>query len=227
MLNRSFPLLISLVVTTLWPQLGRTLPVDSPAQIPDQSDSTTTDNVGRPLLWPSVEPLDLQALDPEQTPPDVLTAGSISATGLTVPSLWRMKTLYAAQNPTVSKLVETWLAYPIRNNQPGRVDMVVNAQVWSLLDYVQRYEFLNSFGLTATDFGYNLRVFDDRATFQGSYTCVFDPADLTVLQQFSSSAPLQSNAPMPSIQRPSDLNCQTILATVGKGQLRGRPAPMP
>ena len=128
-------------------------PGTSPAQIP-----------------PPVEPpLDLTLLEPGAEPEaqNVLTITSISQAGLTVPSLWWQREQFGG------KLLDNWLAYPGDDNNPGRVDLVVNRQIWSLLDFLQRYEIVHHFGFAARDYGYNTRVFNRQGILLAAYTCEF------------------------------------------------------
>lgn len=60
--------------------------------------------------------------------------------------------------------------------------MIVNRQLWSLLDYLQRYEFINRFSAIARGYGYNIRVFDNQARFAGAFTCDFSQVDVRKLQ---------------------------------------------
>ncbi|WP_199249559.1 hypothetical protein [[Phormidium] sp. ETS-05] len=135
------------------------LPLKSPAQ-------------RRPPVEP---PLDLSLLEPGAEPEaqNVLTMTSISQVGLTVPSLWWEREQFGG------KLLDNWLAYPGDENQLGRVDLVVNRQIWSLLDYLQRYEFVQHFGFVARDYGYNTRVFNRQGILLGAYTCEFTNAEET------------------------------------------------
>jgi hypothetical protein len=95
------------------------------------------------------------------TPGSVRTADTISQTGLTPPSLWWANEQFG------DKLLDNWCAYPDQR----RVDLVVNRQIWSLLTYLERYEFVNHFGTVARDFNYNLRVFNQQKTLLATYTC--------------------------------------------------------
>lgn len=122
-------------------------------------------------LQPSLEPLDLVAIKTGQVPSQVQTNTSISAVGLTLPSLWWTETQFIVQSPSSEQLLDQWLAYPIVNNQPGRIDIVVNRQLWSMMAYLERYEFLNELGETARSYGYNLRVFERRGEPLAAYTC--------------------------------------------------------
>jgi hypothetical protein len=51
------------------------------------------------------------------------------------------------------------------------VDLVVNRQLWTLLDYLGRYSFLSKYGTAARDYQYNVRVFNDRSALLATYTC--------------------------------------------------------
>lgn len=97
----------------------------------------------------------------------VVTSNTISQQGLTIPSLWWAKEQFG------SDLLDSWLAYPAPGTNPARIDLLVNRQNWSALDYIQRYEFINHFGIAARDYGYNLRVFNEQKELLASYTCDF------------------------------------------------------
>jgi hypothetical protein len=157
-------------------------------------------------LRPDLIPLDLDALRPDRIPPFVVTATTISQTGLTVPSLWWIREQIADLEEFGGKLLQNWLAYPRGDGGVGRVDLIVNRQLWSLMDYLQRYQIIHRFSTAARDFGYNVRVFDDRATFLGAYTCDFQIA------QSSKAAPPES-VPLPT--------CDLLLDSSGKSGLRG------
>jgi hypothetical protein len=157
-------------------------------------------------MLPDLTPLDLDALKPDRIPHFVVTATTISQTGLTVPSLWWIREQIADLEEFGGKLLQTWLAYPRTDNGIGRVDLVVNRQLWSLMDYLERYQVIHRFSTAASDFGYNVRVFDDRATFLGAYTCDFRIA------QASKASPSGFNPSPP---------CDLLLDSGGKSGLRG------
>jgi hypothetical protein len=114
---------------------------------------------------PSVAPLELSLLT---NPTDsVVTANTINQSSLTVPSLW-----WAKEN-SENKLLDNWIAYPASGTEPARVDLIVNQQVWSSLDYLKRYEFVNRLGTTARSYGYNTRVFNYQQELLATYTCNF------------------------------------------------------
>lgn len=110
---------------------------------------------------PATDPLDFTRTG------DVVTANTISQDGLTNPSLW-----WAAEQ-FGGKLLENWLAYAATGETPGRIDIVVNRQLWSLLNYLERYQFVNQFGKVAQeqDYPYNIRVFNRQGVFLAAYTC--------------------------------------------------------
>ena len=175
-------------------------------------------------LKPDSEPLDLEALAPGNTPAFVVTADKISLTQLTVPSLWWLRDQLADQETYGNNLLENWLAYP-SSGRPGRVDLVVNRQLWSLLDYLDRYAFIHRFGKTARDYGYNVRVFDGQATFLGASTCDFSTINIDILQNRPLSerpADVEPTAPdAPPTATADRIACSILLDSSGRGGLRG------
>lgn len=138
---------------------------------------------------PSAAPLELSLLKAGATSDGrVITSNTISQQGLTVPSLWWAKEQFGGD------VLNNWLAYPAQGETSGRIDLLVNRQNWSLLDYIGRYEFVNSFGTVARDYGYNVRVFNEQKELLASYTCDFS-------------------------QNPSQCNMQ--LDATGKARIRG------
>jgi hypothetical protein len=182
--------------------------------------------IANPSLLPSTVPLDVATLRMQPLPALLRSATTISTVSLTIPSLWWTEDQHASQDPSEAKLVENWLAYPLTTDEPGRVDVVVNRQLWSLLDYLERYEFINEFGNSARDFGYNLRVFDNRAKLLGAYTCDFSSVDLTELKTAQRSLQLfPANSPditISTLQQPTTLTCDVALDSSGKAGFRGR-----
>jgi hypothetical protein len=51
------------------------------------------------------------------------------------------------------------------------VDLVVNRQLWSLFDYIERYGFIHKFGSVARDYNYDLRVFNRQGEILATFTC--------------------------------------------------------
>jgi hypothetical protein len=88
----------------------------------------------------------------------------LSQTEKSVPSLW------LAQKQFGGKLLDRWFV------DPGNtwVILIVNRQLWSLLDYMERYQFVNRFGTVANDYGYNVRVCNRQGTALAVYSCKGD-----------------------------------------------------
>src|SRR5919199_794420 len=115
----------------------------------------------------SLEPLETELLKPDASLAgrDVITAKTISTTGITTPSFWWAKEQF---DEFGGKLINDWIAYQDKN----RVDLVVNSQLWSLLDYLGRYRFVNKFGTAARyNYQYDVRVFNQQAVLEATYTC--------------------------------------------------------
>ena len=124
---------------------------------------------------PSNAPLELNLLN--QPKPSVITANTINPRKLTTPSLW-----WAKEN-TEDKLLDNWIAHPASAQESGRVDLIVNQQIWSLLTYLERYSFVNRLGSLARKDGYNIRVFNYQQDLLATYTCDFNTSpDLCNIQ---------------------------------------------
>ncbi|WP_421658463.1 hypothetical protein [Leptothermofonsia sp. ETS-13] len=199
-----------------WEGWGRAVAQDAPSL--ETAKSFT--------LHPDSEPLDLNHLKSGNTPPAVVTATTISHTGLTIPSLWWVWEQYAAQERYGNKLIENWIAYPGNGSQPGRIDFVVNRQLWSMIDYLERYTFIHEFGTVARSYGYNIRIFDNRANFLAAYTCDFNPIIGQRQEELSINPSVlnYTSAKYSSfIQPETPLTCAALLDYNGKSSLRGRP----
>ncbi|MBW4646546.1 MAG: hypothetical protein KME23_26755 [Goleter apudmare HA4340-LM2] len=114
---------------------------------------------------PSDAPLQLDLLNKPRN--SVITANTIEPKQLTIPSLWR------AKENTENKLLDNWLAFPASNKESARVDLLVNQQIWSLLDYLERYDFVNRLGSAVRKDNYNVRVFNYQQELLAAYTCNF------------------------------------------------------
>ena len=68
-------------------------------------------------------------------------------------------------DPFNGKLIQNWVA----SSQKEQIDMTVDWQLWTLLDYFGRYRFVNQFGTVARKHGYNLIVFDRQNRCLASY----------------------------------------------------------
>jgi hypothetical protein len=137
-------------------------------------------------------PLEAQLLQPENIPTDgsVVTSETISQTELTIPSLWW------SQQQFGTKMVDTWFAFPEATFAFRRIDLIINQPVWNASSYVQRYAFVNHFGTTAQDYGFNIRIFNRQQELLAAYICE-----------------TPQNEPEP--------NCNMFLASEGPGALEG------
>ena len=93
-----------------------------------------------------------------------LPSPPLSQTEKSVPSLW------LAQKQFGGKLLDRWFI------DPGNtwVIIIVNRQLWSLLDYMERYQFVNRFGTASSEYGYNLRICNRQGTALAVYSCKGD-----------------------------------------------------
>ncbi len=167
--------------------------------------------LGMGLSWGAIatqSPILAQTPDSTDIPPITCPASDalprISATGmpliaergLTVPSLWLVEELLAEEERFRAEQSErgTLLYYKLLENwfveQDRRwVDLVVNRQLWSLLDYLERYDFINRVGTVAKDFNYNTRVCNDRGVVVGIYRCDTNPSTLPCRIELDASGP--------------------------------------
>ncbi|NJK65431.1 MAG: hypothetical protein HC789_00860 [Microcoleus sp. CSU_2_2] len=88
----------------------------------------------------------------------------LSQTQKSIPSLW------LAQKQFGGKLLDRWFVDP----SDTWVILIVNRQLWSLLDYMERYQFVNRFGTVASEYGYNIQVCNRQGTALAVYSCKGD-----------------------------------------------------
>jgi hypothetical protein len=93
--------------------------------------------------------------------PNIITADTVSAKGMTLPSLWWT----SEQSPP--KLVTNWIA----NRRQQQVYLLVNVQYWDLLDYIDRYRTIDRFGRVAQGYGYNLQLCSSQKIVLARYSC--------------------------------------------------------
>lgn len=168
------------------------------------------------LLTQPLTPAEISLLERGEAPadPSWVTANTISQTGLTTPSLWWAKQQFGG------KLLSNWIAKPGTDDLPNRVDLLVDQQVWTSYNYIDRYAFLNQLGRVAQDFGYSTRVFNAQGELLGAYVCEFN------LPQPISSSGVQevtSNVPFIESDRSTLDNsaCRIFLDPSGAGAVRG------
>jgi len=105
---------------------------------------------GVPLLPPGAS-FDNRRICPDQT---------------MVPSLWLDQSL------APEKLISRWLTILPDGDRPGQIELVVDAQRWNQLSYLERYAVIEQFGRTAARAGYELRLFNRFSQALGSYRCL-------------------------------------------------------
>lgn len=130
-----------------------TLPISSAISVPPLP-LVFPDPANSPVTY-DAEPLDVEMLKNSamQQSSDVITADSIERFPKfrkSMPSLWW------TQDQLPNKLVLNWLAYP----QKKRIDLVVNPQFWNNLEYLERYQLINRYGLVSRRYGYSVRIFN-------------------------------------------------------------------
>lgn len=79
----------------------------------------------------------------------------IAIAGIAVPSLWWAKEQF---DPFGGKLISNWLT----DTKIKQIDLTVNWQLWTLLDYLGRYRFINQFGTVARQHGYSLHIYNQQ-----------------------------------------------------------------
>ena len=87
---------------------------------------------------------------------------SIVLANITLPSLWWARQQF---DPFGGRLINNWLTYP----EVKQINLTVNWQLWSLLDYLGRYRFINQFGTVARRYGYELHIFNQQQQCLASY----------------------------------------------------------
>ncbi|WP_150109025.1 hypothetical protein [Stanieria cyanosphaera] len=82
--------------------------------------------------------------------------------GFAIPSLWWAREQF---DPFNGRLINHWLASP----QTKQINLIVNWQLWTLLDYLERYRLINQFGTVVREYGYNLRIFNQQKQCLATY----------------------------------------------------------
>jgi hypothetical protein len=156
------PLIIALTLLPTAPmvQAAMAAPVD-PRAIPLDRPTYDKDLCRPPLALDIVEP-NLSKGQNDRT---------ILQERLSLPSLWWTRDQYAARLSLGKKLIGSWLICPKTNNAPQHVQMLLNAQIWSLLEYFDRYEFLHQFGTVTSTKGYDLWIYSDETPVLAAYVC--------------------------------------------------------
>ena len=87
---------------------------------------------------------------------------TISINNMNLPSLWWAKQQF---DPFGGRLINNWLAYP----EIKQINLTVNWQLWTLLDYLGRYRFVNQVGTVARKYGYELHILNNQKQCLASY----------------------------------------------------------
>lgn len=107
--------------------------------------------------------LELVTRSPEQSnKEEVIAEQNIALSGIAVPSLWWAREQF---DPFDGRLISTWLA----NHKLKQIDLTVNWQLWTLLDYLGRYRFINQLGTVTREYGYNLRIINQQKQCLATY----------------------------------------------------------
>jgi hypothetical protein len=93
--------------------------------------------------------------------PEPVTENDISQTQISRPSLWWAEQRFG------SLLLDFWFTCPGK----GQVYLIVNRQIWNSLNYLDRYEFVNHFGVYSSRDQYNLEVLNPQLEPVATYRC--------------------------------------------------------
>jgi len=138
-----------------------------------------------PIVWANTPIADNFCQQPnysvlESLNEDIVKNTDISANGLTIPSLWWAKEQF---DPFNGKLIQSWVA----NHQTATIDLIVNRQLWTILDYMARYRLVNQIGTVAREYQYNLRILNQQQTCLALYQCDFSQSPYQCEIKFNST----------------------------------------
>jgi hypothetical protein len=144
-----------------------------------------------------------QVLTPSNTIPvdQIVAYRNLVASTKTTPNATQYSFWWAALqfDPFDGKLVQNWFAYP----QKQQINLIVNWQLWTLLDYFGRYRFVNQFGTVARKYGYSLNIFNQKdqclASYKYNSTSIPPKWELNLEQSGRSSLPIEPEPQQPSI----------------------------
>ena len=68
-------------------------------------------------------------------------------------------------DPFDGSLIQDWLTHP----QQQQLNLTVNLQLWTLLDYFGRYRFVNQFGTVTRKYGYSLNILNQQEQCLATY----------------------------------------------------------
>ena len=113
----------------------------------NRANSVSKDNIDSKVSVNTLEPQIEESSDSVEP--------KIAVASIAAPSLWWAREQF---DPFGGRLINDWLTYP----QIKQIDLTVNWQLWTLLDYLGRYRFINQFGTVAREHGYSLRIFNQQ-----------------------------------------------------------------
>ena len=107
--------------------------------------------------------LEFAVKKPNQSLKDkIITEQNVALSGVTVLGLWWAREQF---DPFGGRLINSWLA----NHKLKQIDLTVNWQLWTLLDYLGRYRFINQLGTVTREYGYNLRIINQQKQCLATY----------------------------------------------------------
>lgn len=110
--------------------------------------------------------------EPDDTWP-IITQDDTSLFEMTEPSLWfSREQMYERWGGY--RLIRRWTAFHSTSSDAYIIDVQVDPQYWSRLEYAQQYAILNQLGKTGMSYGYQVRVYRS-ITLVGIHTCDFSP----------------------------------------------------
>ena len=125
-----------------------------------------------------------------------LVASTKTAPDLTQSSFWWAALQF---DPFDGKLIQNWFAHP----QKQQINLIVNWQLWTVLDYFGRYRFVNQFGTVARKHGYNLNIFNQKdqcvASYKYNATSIPPKWELKLEELGRGSLPIEPATPQPLI----------------------------
>lgn len=192
-------------------------------QIGTQQRSNDTDESlsSQVLLSEEIEAMcNLNDQQPRTDDGAIATSSNPSPRYFTAPSLWWQQR-QVGHLVRSDRLIESWRAYPntgtdteadadIAHASLAHVDVVINSQIWQLLNYLERYSLISQFGESAKSYGYQLRLFTDNRLV-GLQVCDFSDAVSNPSDSSTTAVPSGTHPP-----------CAIELNYFGQGTIRGR-----
>lgn len=115
-----------------------------------------------------------------QSHPHFITESDFDSYTPNLPNLWWAKEQF---DPFNGKLIQGWMI----NTEEKTVDLLINRQLWTILDYIKRYRLVNQMGTVAREYQYNLRVFNRPNQCVAFYECDFSTTPYSCRVDFNST----------------------------------------